>query len=52
MSATTPPKREVKRSGIAHHATQPHGIILIGGFIFLLAWAIWTFFLSTPVAVR
>jgi len=51
MSAPTPPKPAVKPKGMAHHARQPHGILLIGGLIFLMAWAFWTFFLASPAVV-
>ncbi|MBC7530076.1 MAG: hypothetical protein H7318_00760 [Oligoflexus sp.] len=57
MSATTPadPRADAHapapRKGLAHHATRPHGIILIGGFIFLIAWCFWTFFLASPATV-
>ncbi len=53
MSATTPPKtdRELKRGRLHHHATKPHGIILIMALVFAIAWAFWTFFLASPVSV-
>ncbi|MBC7658943.1 MAG: hypothetical protein H7249_04475 [Chitinophagaceae bacterium] len=52
MSATTPPaKREHRHTGIRHHATQPHGILLIAAIIFVMAWGFWTFFLASPATV-
>ncbi len=54
MSATTPADPRAgagQRKSLAHHATRPHGLILIGGVIFLAAWAVWTFFLASPAVV-
>lgn len=35
--------------GLSHHIRQPHGLLIIGGFIFFAAWLFWTFFLATPL---
>ncbi|HYX33733.1 MAG TPA: hypothetical protein VE954_11520 [Oligoflexus sp.] len=50
-SATTEPKREPKHSGsgLAHHARQPYGLLILGGILFVAAWWFWTFFMGTPV---
>ena len=51
MSATTPPVHHKKRHAVLHHARQPYGIAIIGGLIFVVAWAIWTFVYSSPIPI-
>lgn len=50
MSATTPshpaPK---KRHPIVHHATRPHGIVIIAMLLFVAAWLSWNFWIVESV---
>ncbi len=52
MSASTPAKAEKKRHPLVHHATKPHGIVIIGVLLFVAAWVLWNFWLAESVAAR
>ncbi len=52
MSASTPVKAERKRHPIVHHATKPHGIMVIGVIVFLVAWVAWNMWIAEAIATN
>ncbi len=52
MSAPSPPKRESSHpsnGGRYRGPRMPYIVLLVGGGVFVAAWAVWTFWLSTAV---
>lgn len=44
MSAPTAPNERRKRHHVVlDHAKRPHGIVIIGMILFVMAWSAWTF---------
>ncbi len=50
MPATTEPKRQPTHvSSGGDHRKKSYSWILIGGIVFLAAWAVWTFFFASAL---